>query len=256
MTVETPPMMAAGWAQQPAAPPSAPTRRLVTPAARAFLRSRNISLGLDPGTELPRIVHLAEAHALARAAAARPDSAPCPGARAPRDAWAGVEVPIPPAQQPTRRLARVTAAAVAAPRGSVTPPVRAVITVAAPVAATDGSVSVVLDDADSLSVSGIERLLAAGGDTRGETVDARVEVIDGSGLGVTRLLACAGGRVVVAIGAPARRVVPRSQHDGQEVIAVSWVLEVWVHGGGVLGPPETARPAGAVARALETVDRA
>lgn len=246
-------MMAAGWAQQPAAPPSAPTRRLVTPAARAFLRSHCESPSLDGGTGVSAVIHLAEAQALARAAAElrEADSSP----RALQDAWAGVDVLVPSAQDPTRRLARVVAAATAAMRRPATSPAHAVVRFPDP-AAADSSTSVVLDDVGSLSVSGIERRLAAGGDTRGGTVDARVEVIDGSGLGVTRLLASAGGRVVVAISAPARRVVPRSQHDGQEVIAVSWVLEVWVHGGGVLGPPETARLAGAVARALETVDRA
>jgi len=272
MTVETPPVMATSWAQQPAAPPSLPARPLVTPAARAFLRARNVRLDLDGSTGLPRLIHLAEAHALARAAAANPDSASYsanhaalpavnPGPRAFQDTLAGVDVLIPSVQDPVHRLAHVIAAAIGAMRRPATPPVRAVIRFPDPVAATGGSASVVLDDAGSLSVSGIERRLAAGGGTVGdgtvgETVDAQLEVVDGSGLGVTRLLASAEGRVVVTIGAAGRRVIPRRQQDGQEVIAASSVLEVWVHGGGRLDALETARLAGAVGQALATVDRA
>jgi hypothetical protein len=250
-------MTAAGWAQQPAAPPSAPTRRLVTPAARAFLRSHCESPSLDGGTGVSAVIHLAEAQALARAAAElrEADSSP----RALQDAWAGVDVLLPSAQDPTRRLARVVAAATAAMRRPATSPVCAVVRFPDP-AAADSSTSVVLDDVGSLSVSGIERRLAAGGAVAGRgtsraAVDAQLEVVDGSGLGVTRLLVAADGRVVVTIGAVTRRVMPHRQQDGQEVIAASPVVELWVHGGGTLGALETVRVANVVGWALATVDR-
>jgi hypothetical protein len=97
----------------------------------------------------------------------------------------------------------------------------------------------------SLSVTGIERRLTSDSRAAGEAHDAQLEVVDGSSLGVARLLAPAEGRVVVTIGSPARRVMPCGLDDRQqEVIAVNSIIEVWVHGGGTLSVIETADLAG------------
>lgn len=134
---------------------------------------------------------------------------------------------------------------------------RAVIRIPALRAAATGPSSVVVDDVGSLSVTGIERRLTSDSRAAGEAHDAQLEVVDGSSLGVARLLAPAEGRVVVTIGSPARRVMPCGLDDRQqEVIAVNSIIEVWVHGGGTLSVIETADLAGAAARAIGTVDSA
>jgi hypothetical protein len=236
----------------------------------AVLRAHDISLKLGGGTGLARVIHLAEAralvqaHAQAPAAAASIDHFPADHEADPaavqrphtfRDAWASVDVMIPSGQDATHRLARVIAATAAAVRRQATP-VRAVIRIPASMAAATSPAPVLIDDAGSLSISAIERRFTSASQAAGETHDAQLEVVDGSGLGVARLLAPAEGRVVVTIGSPTRRVMPCRLNDGQEVIAVSSILEVWVHGGGTLSAIETADLAGAVARAIGTVDRA
>jgi hypothetical protein len=238
--------MAPGWAQQPAPPPpTAAARRLVTPAAQAYIRERGIARDLDDAFDPRSVIHLAEARGLAQ-----------PGATAGDKAWAAVDVLIPSAQDPAERLARAITAACASMRETGVGPVRAVVRFAAGDAPANFS-CVVVDDVGSLSVSGVQRQLAEGRRAAGEPDrGGQLEVVDGSGLGVSRLLSSAHRRVVVTIGAPARRVMPRRQPDGHEVIAVSPVIEVWVHGGGILNAFGTARLARAVGRALGTVESA
>ena len=267
MTISAPPTMAASWADQPAGPPPASSRKIVTPAARALLRSRDMGLDTPGGYVLPGIVRLAEAQGLARAkssmqarsavmnvGSAPHTAAPAANPSALQDAWAGVDVPIPPGQGAADRIASVLSVAATAMRRRATPLMRALIRFPAPEATPGSRSSVVIDDPGSLSVSGIRRRISADERAAGEAHDAQLEIVDGSDLGVTRLIAPAEGRVVVTIGAPARRVILRTHHDGQEVIAMCWVVEVWIHGGGTLNMLETARLAGAIGRALAPVD--
>jgi hypothetical protein len=242
--------MAPAWAQQPTAPPPLPARPLVTPAARAYLREHGVAHDLNGGLGLPAVIHLAEARTLAQPRAE-------PEAPAIQEAWAAVDVLIPPDQDPAERLVRVIMTACAWMREAVDTPVRAVVRFSEPRDAPAGSSCVVMDDAGSLSVSGIQRQLIMGRRTAGEADrGGQLEVIDGSGLGANRLLSSAHRRVVVTIGTPARRIMPGRQRDGQEVIAVGPVLEVWVHGGGLLDAFGTARLASTVGRALGTVEAA
>jgi hypothetical protein len=68
-----------------------------------------------------------------------------------------------------------------------------------------------MDDAGSLSVSGIQRQLIMGRRTAGEADrGGQLEVIDGSGLGANRLLSSAHRRVVVTIGCTAEDSWTRS----------------------------------------------
>lgn len=187
------------------------TRRLVTPAARALLRAHDVRLDRSPG--LPT-VRLADARALVAPTG---------------HGWAAVDVPVPSGQDAMDRLARVTAGAVSATR-------------AHRVAVRTGANTVVLADAGLLSPDGIRRRLTE--PVPGRVDDVDLEIVDGSE--VTRLLPAPGRRPVVTIGAPARRVVP-AVHDGDEVIAVRTVVEIWAHGG---ESADSARLAHSAARAV------
>lgn len=167
----------------------------------------------------------------------RPDSGPDSGPAetpATRSAIAAVHATVPPNQDELQRLARVTAAAAAQMRTLTGGDVR--------VRVRRADTSTVIEDGHRLSTEGIVRRLngkAADG-------DADLDVVDGAGTGATTL---AGPGPVVTIGAPTRRVVP-VEVDGDEVIAVRTVVEVWAAGGDVLDVFATARLAQAVARAV------
>ena len=238
MTPATPSTMAAGWASQPAPPPPS-TRRLVTPAARELLRSHDVRLDLSPG--LPA-VRLSDARALVRAAAPEPAG----------QGWVAVDTLVPSGQDTMDRLARLTAGAVTAMRGITNRDIRVAVRFG-----VDGSpglpfTTVVLEDAGRLSAGGIQRRLAAREHVVDRADDVDLDIVDGSATGVTRLLT-ASGRPVVTIGAPVRRVVA-SVHNGDEVMAVRPVLEVWANGGETLDIAETAHLAGSAARAIAERD--
>ncbi|WP_326725692.1 hypothetical protein OHT59_46095 [Streptomyces sp. NBC_00243] len=234
MTPATPSTMAAGWASQPAAPPPS-TRRLVTPAARELLRSHDVRLDLSPG--LPA-VRLSDALTLVRAATSESAG----------QGWVAVDTLVLSGQDAMDRLARVTAGAVTAMRGITDQHIRVAVRFGVHGAPELPFTTVVLEDAGRLSTSGIQRRLEAREHVVDRADDVDLDIVDGSAMGVTRLLT-ASGRPVVTIGAPVRRVVA-SVHNGDEVMAVRPLLEVWANGGEPLDIAETAHLAGSAARAI------
>jgi hypothetical protein len=149
-------------------------------------------------------------------------------------------------------MARMVTAAVAAlgrpPEDAVQVQVRAL--------AGDGSeAAVLLPDARSLSVDGVERLLVAGASGR-HADRLALEFIDGTDSGVPRVVSSAAPHIVVGVGAPVRQVISHVGEEGQDLIAVAATIEVWVHGGGILDAAGTVHLAAVLGRALSAEDPA